>query len=80
MDLATQHDSELDWGWADIVMIWGVSYQRNNLLGTLVREGKERGKTIVVGGPYPSSSPDEPIAAGCDFLVKGEAENTISFC
>lgn len=77
VDLAAQPKSDLDWDWPDLVMISGMLIQRNELLD-LVREAKNRGKTVVVGGPYSTSVPDEPLAAGCDFLVRGEAENTIS--
>jgi radical SAM superfamily enzyme YgiQ (UPF0313 family) len=64
------------WDWADMVMISGMVSHRPNLLA-LVREGKRRGKIVVAGGPYPSSEPDRVMAAGCDFLIKGEAENTL---
>jgi radical SAM superfamily enzyme YgiQ (UPF0313 family) len=42
-----------------------------------VREAKQRGKIVVVGGPYASSDPDEVLETGCDYLVQGEAENTL---
>lgn len=77
VDLMAQPRSDIDWDWPDIVMITGMLIQRKEIL-SLVREAKERGKTVVVGGPYASSVPDDPLAAGCDFLVRGEAENTIS--
>ncbi|MFH0824169.1 MAG: radical SAM protein, partial [Pseudomonadota bacterium] len=35
-------------------------------------------KPVVVGGPYPTSVPDELSAAGADFLVLGEGECSIS--
>jgi radical SAM superfamily enzyme YgiQ (UPF0313 family) len=65
-----------DWEWAEMVMISGMVPHRENLLA-LVREAKQRGKLVVAGGPYPSSDPDPVMEAGCDFLVKGEAENTM---
>ena len=43
----------------------------------LVREAKRRGKTVVVGGPHPTSLPEAALEAGCDFVVRGEGENTI---
>lgn len=76
VDLAAQPKTDLDWNWPDIVMLSGMLIQRNELLD-LIKEAKGRGKTVVVGGPYPTSVPDEVIEAGCDFLVRGEGENTI---
>lgn len=75
-DLNARQLSEDDWHWADMVMVSGMLVQRENLL-SLVREAKARGKTVAAGGPYPTSLPEEVLAEGCDFLVKGEAENTI---
>lgn len=74
IDLNTgQPVTEEDWAWADAVMITGMLVQKGGLLN-LIREGKKRGKTVVCGGPYPTSLPDEILEAGCDILVKGEAE------
>lgn len=64
------------WEWADLVMITGMLVQRDGLLA-LVREAKGRGKTVVVGGPYATSLPQEVLDAGADCLVRGEAENTM---
>lgn len=66
-----------DWDWAEMVMISGMVSHRPNFLA-LVREAKQRGKIVVAGGPYPSSEPDRVMAEGCDFLIKGEAENTLA--
>lgn len=65
-----------DWEWAEMVMISGMVVHRYSF-AALVREAKERGKIVVVGGPFPSSDPEEAMATGCDFLLKGEAENTL---
>jgi len=75
-DLNARRLSEDDWQWADMVMVSGMLIQRQNFL-SFVREAKARGLTVVAGGPYPTSLPHEVLAAGCDFLVKGEGENTI---
>jgi radical SAM superfamily enzyme YgiQ (UPF0313 family) len=68
--------TEASWQWADLVMITGMIIQRQGIL-RLVREAKERGKTVIVGGPCASSLPQEVLAAGADFLVRGEGEDTI---
>ncbi|MBI4964400.1 MAG: B12-binding domain-containing radical SAM protein [Desulfomonile tiedjei] len=76
VDLVARGLTEDDWNWAEIVMISGMIVQRDSLLA-LVKEAKQRGKRIVVGGPYPTSLPNEALEAGCDFLVRGEGESAI---
>lgn len=75
-DLNTRTPSEDDWNWSDIVMVSGMLGQRASLLA-IVKEAKERGKRVVVGGPYPTAVPEEALAAGADFVVRGEGENTV---
>jgi radical SAM superfamily enzyme YgiQ (UPF0313 family) len=76
VDLEIEHLTPADWDWAEMVMISGMVVHRLTL-AALVKEAKERGKIVVAGGPYPSSDPDEVLATGCDFVVKGEMENTL---
>lgn len=73
-DLNTRALTEEDWEWADLILLTGMLIQRNRVL-EMIREAKLRHKTVVVGGPYPSSVPDEVLDAGCDLLVIGEAED-----
>ncbi len=73
VDLNVRALCDGDWAWADVVMITAMLAQRDGMLA-LVREAKRRGKTVVAGGPYPTSVPDEVLEVGCDFLIKGEAE------
>jgi radical SAM superfamily enzyme YgiQ (UPF0313 family) len=75
-DLNTRRLTEEDWQWADLVLISAMYMQRAVLLA-LVREAKLRGKTVVAGGPHPTSLPEAVLEAGCDFVVRGEGENTI---
>ncbi len=74
VDLHTGPVTEEDWRWADLVMVSGMLIQQEGLL-RLVREAKERGKTVAVGGPYPTSVPQKVLEASADFLVRGEAED-----
>lgn len=76
VDLNCRPLAEEDWMWADLLMITGMIVQRDGLLD-LIRDGKKRGKIVVVGGPYATSQPHEPLKAGADFVVQGEGENTI---
>ncbi len=75
-DLNTRSLTEEDWQWADLVLISAMYIQRAGLLA-LVKEAKRRGKTVVAGGPHPTSLPEAVLEAGCDFVVRGEGENTI---
>jgi len=68
--------TESMWAWAELVMISGMLIQGPNMLA-LIREAKARGKTVVVGGTYPTSMPEEVLPAGPDFLIRGEGENTL---
>jgi len=65
-----------DWEAADLVMVSGMHAQRRGFL-QVIAEGRKRGKLLVAGGPYPSSTPEELIDAGCDFVVCGEGEATV---
>ena len=75
-DLNTGVITSASWQWADLVMITGMIIQREGVL-SLVREAKEQGKTVIVGGPYATSLPQDVLEAGADFLVRGEGETTI---
>lgn len=68
--------TEDDWEWADLVMMSGMIAQKEDFLGQ-IREAKQRGKTVVVGGPYATSLPNDMLDAGADFLVLDEGEDTI---
>jgi radical SAM superfamily enzyme YgiQ (UPF0313 family) len=76
VDLNTSSLTEQDWQWADLILISAMYIQRAGLLA-LVREAKRRGKTVVAGGPHPTSLPEAVLEAGCDYVVRGEGENTI---
>jgi radical SAM superfamily enzyme YgiQ (UPF0313 family) len=73
VDLNTRRLQPNDWEWAEIVMLSGMIVQRDGLVD-LIREAKARRKTVVVGGPYATSVPQDILAAGADFLVQGEGE------
>ncbi|HLD47835.1 MAG TPA: cobalamin-dependent protein, partial [Desulfobaccales bacterium] len=75
-DLNTRKLTEEDWQWGDLILISAMYIQRDGLLA-LVKEAKKRGKTVVAGGPYPTSLPEATLAAGADFVVRGEGENTV---
>ncbi len=76
VDLNTRKLTEQDWEWADLIMFTAMLVQKESLLA-LIREAGKRGKTTVAGGPYPTSVPEEVLEAGVDFLLRGEAEDSM---
>lgn len=73
MNVAPLEDSNL--AWADVVFLSGMLVQRPSMLEVAER-ARAAGKTIVVGGPHATASPDavEPYV---DCIVVGEAEDVI---
>jgi len=76
VDLNARSLTEDDWQWAEVVLLSAMYIQRASLLA-LVKEAKLRRKTVVAGGPYPTSLPEAVLEAGGDFVVRGEGENTM---
>lgn len=68
--------SEADWEWADLVILSAMIVQRPDLLAQ-IGEAKRRGKKVAVGGPYPTSVPQDCQAAGADYLILDEGELTL---
>jgi radical SAM superfamily enzyme YgiQ (UPF0313 family) len=64
--------STLDW--ADLVLTGGMFTQRADCQD-IVLAARQRGRTVVVGGPDPSASPR--LYAAADHLVLDEAEVTL---
>lgn len=58
---------------ADFIGITGKSSQRTGML-RLAREFRKRGKTVIIGGPYVTLSPEQ-LREHCDILVRGELES-----
>jgi radical SAM superfamily enzyme YgiQ (UPF0313 family) len=76
VDRNVKFETEADWGWADLVIISGMIVQKPDMLH-LIREAKQRGKLVAVGGPYVTSVPNAAQEAGVDFLVLDEGEITL---
>ncbi|NEO84526.1 MAG: B12-binding domain-containing radical SAM protein [Spirulina sp. SIO3F2] len=68
--------SEADWDWAELVLLSGMIVQQQDFAAQ-IKEAKRRNKLVAVGGPYPSSLPEELAAAGADFLILDEGEITL---
>ena len=68
--------SESEWAWADVCIFSAMIVQKEDLLDQ-IREAKRRGKRVAVGGPYPTSVPEEASLAGADYLILDEGEITL---
>ncbi|MEM8960970.1 MAG: DUF4070 domain-containing protein [Acidobacteriota bacterium] len=76
VDRCVEAETEDDWAWADLVMLSCMLDQVPDFF-KVIKMAKERGKTVVVGGPYASAAPKRTRKAGADFLVLDEAEETL---
>jgi radical SAM superfamily enzyme YgiQ (UPF0313 family) len=63
-----------DVDWADLVFVSAMIVQKASF-EEVVRLCRERGRTVVAGGPYPSSSHE--LIRGVDHFVLDEAELTL---
>jgi radical SAM superfamily enzyme YgiQ (UPF0313 family) len=67
---------ESEWEWADLVILSSMIVQKEDLLA-LIRQAKQRGKKVAVGGPYPTSVPEDALLAGADYMILDEGEITL---
>ncbi|MBW4651120.1 MAG: B12-binding domain-containing radical SAM protein [Kastovskya adunca ATA6-11-RM4] len=68
--------TEEEWAWADLVILSAMIVQKKDLLEQ-IQEAKRRGKSVAVGGPYPTALPEEVQAVGADYLILDEGEITL---
>lgn len=68
--------TEAEWEWADVCIFSAMIVQKQDLIDQ-IKEAKQRGKLVAVGGPYPTSVPDEAISAGADYMILDEGEITL---
>lgn len=76
VDRNIRNITEEEWAWADLVFLSGMIVQKEDLLAQ-IKEAKKRDRPVAVGGPYPTSFPDECLEAGADYLILDEGEITI---
>ena len=72
IDQGVEDLSDADILWADLVMVSGMRVQRKGLEEVLAR-ARSLGRRTMVGGPYPSSEPDEVLKLA-DHVVVGEPD------
>ena len=76
IDLMVQDITERDWDEVEIVFITGMAVQDTQIIEA-IRDAKNRGKIVVVGGPWVFHFPQIAIDNGADLVVRGELEPVI---
>ena len=76
VDVNIRPVDELEWQWADLVIISAMIVQKDDIIRQ-IGFARFHGKPVAVGGPYPTSTPEELVAAGADFLILDEGEITL---
>ncbi|MDQ7782204.1 MAG: radical SAM protein, partial [Desulfomonilaceae bacterium] len=76
VDCSFQTVSQKDWNEAELVVISGTIVQIGSII-QVIREAKERGKIVAVGGPGVYHFQQAALDAGADFVVRGEGEVTV---
>ena len=74
VDMSVEALSDEALGWADVVFVGGMQIQKESF-HEVVRRAHALGKTVVVGGAYPTTEPEANHEADC--VVIGESEDLI---
>lgn len=69
-------ESEADWEWCDLVILSAMIVQKSDFQA-LIQKAVQLGKKVAVGGPYPTSVPQDALEAGAHFLILDEGEMTV---
>ncbi len=70
------YETEADWEWCDLVIISAMIVQKSDFQA-LIQKAVRLGKKVAVGGPYPTSVPQDALDAGAHFLILDEGEMTV---
>ncbi|HEX6203209.1 MAG TPA: B12-binding domain-containing radical SAM protein [Thermoanaerobaculia bacterium] len=74
VDLDTGPLTDADLAWADVVVVGGMRIQAPSMHQVLAR-ARAAGRRTVVGGPAPTTAPEEFLDA--DVVFRGEAEGRV---
>lgn len=69
-------ETDADWAWCDLVILSAMLVQKPDFQA-LIRKAVSLGKRVAVGGPYPTSVPQDALDAGAQFLILDEGEMTM---
>jgi len=76
VDRNVRQVTEAEWAWADLVIMSAMIVQKQDLIAQ-IKEAKRRDKLVAVGGPFPTSVPEDSLDAGADFMILDEGEITL---
>ena len=69
-------ETEADWEWCDIVILSAMLVQKPDF-HALIQKAVQLGKKVAVGGPYPTSVPQDALDSGAHYLILDEGEMTV---
>jgi radical SAM superfamily enzyme YgiQ (UPF0313 family) len=69
-------ETDADWQWCDIVILSAMLVQKSDF-HALIQKAVKLGKKVAVGGPYPTSVPQDALESGAHYLILDEGEMTI---
>jgi radical SAM superfamily enzyme YgiQ (UPF0313 family) len=69
-------ETDADWEWCDLVILSAMLVQKSDF-HALIQKAVRLGKKVAVGGPYPTSVPQDALNSGADYLILDEGEMTI---
>jgi radical SAM superfamily enzyme YgiQ (UPF0313 family) len=75
-DRNVKPETDADWEWCDIVVLSAMLAQREDF-HFLIKKAVQLGKKVAVGGPYPTSVPEDALASGAHYLILDEGELTV---
>ena len=74
LDMSVEPLRDEDLKWADVVLVGAMQIQQESF-HEVIRRAHALGKTVVVGGAYPTTDPD--ASSDADSVVIGESEDLI---
>ncbi|AFY35438.1 B12-binding domain-containing radical SAM protein [Calothrix sp. PCC 7507] len=69
-------ETEADWEWCDLVILSAMLVQKPDF-HALIQKAVRLGKKVAVGGPYPTSIPQDALNSGANYLILDEGELTV---
>ncbi|MFZ1026066.1 MAG: B12-binding domain-containing radical SAM protein [Limnoraphis robusta] len=70
-------ETDADWDWCDLVILSAMLVQKADFQ-SLIQKAVQLGKKVAVGGPYPTSVPQDALDSGANYLILDEGEMTVS--